>query len=202
VPRYILTVLLAGGLCVTAAGDDDPPTPPIIVKSAAAKKAEADYKTALAAAEQDFAAKVRLARAGLTKDLEKAKDAATKAGSLEDAVALRDRLKQLTDAAPPAPRKGPALARDKLGLEVADAVWSGSPNWGQFVLKSDGSVAYEKMADTTSRWGAVSDSVVCVADAGGNVSVLLFDKDRRAAKGFYLGMAGKASWEVTRVKSK
>ncbi|MBA4031475.1 MAG: hypothetical protein C0478_11395 [Planctomyces sp.] len=181
---------------------EPPPAPATKSTSAVVRKAEAEFKESLAAAEQEFSLKVRQCQSVLRAKLEKAKDAATKAGALDEAVALRDRISLLADSTQASQQKGPSQVRDKLGEEVADFVWTGSPNWGRFVLKADGTVQCEKMPDKITRWGPINEGSVCITEGDGHVSVLVFDMERRSVKAYYLGKLDKSGWTATRSNPK
>lgn len=198
--RLLICLSMVG--CIYFLGEtgavEPPPAQAAKSKSAVVRKAEAEFKESVAAAEQEFSTKIRQSQAVLKMKLEKAKDAATKAGDLEEAVVLRDRIASLADSTKTSPQKSPSQVRDKLGEEVANIVWTGSPNWGRFVLKTDGTVQCEKMPDKITRWGPINEGSVCITEGDGYVCVLRFDVERRSVKAYGLGKIDKSNWTATR----
>jgi hypothetical protein len=187
-----MTLVLVGFQGLLA---DDAPSPEAL-KIPAVKKAETEYKTAVAALDKEYQAKLKVAQSQLKKELDKAKESSTKSGKLEEALAIRDRLKQLMDAQP-APVVKKDTAREKLAAEVVDRQWTGSPVWGKFVLKADGSAGFEKLPLKQATWAVVAADAVTMFDTNGDVDLLIFDKERATVKGFYFGRARQAMWEGT-----
>ncbi len=174
-------------------------------QSAAALKAESDYQDALAAAEKEYFAKAKVAQARFLKELEKAKDAATKAKDLDAAVAIRNRLTELEEfpaAAPERKRTPQALAREKLSQQIVNATWGGSPNWGRFILKIDGTLTLENTVDGSKvmHWIPVDTDTICSVHPGGFIDLLQFDADRKTVKAFHVGRFGNPSWQASRQK--
>lgn len=198
-PHILVLILIVGisALMNAGFGQDPDQGPPPSPKSPVVKKAEADYQEALSIAEKEYLQKVRQASTKLTKDLERAKDLATKNRDLDETVAIRDRIAEVAAATPAVPRVGPTLIRDKLGRELAETVWIGHQNWWRFVLKPDSTVQFVDRPDKTARWGPISDDLICIVHGDFTMDVLVFDADRRSVKGYYRGKTG-ISWEAQR----
>ena len=173
------------------------------VKSAQARKAEAEFQATIDAAEKEYLLKVKVGQTALLKELEIAKEAATKSADLEDAVAIRDRIAEvqaMTPSAPNVKRGSLKVARDKLSQTVSDVTWIGSPNFGQIVFKADGTLVTEKAGGF--RWTAVDGNMICAVSASGGVDLYVFDEKRQKVKAFAIGNPGNPAWEASRQNQK
>ena len=171
-------------------------------QSAAALKAESDYQDALAAAGKEYLGKAKVAQAKLLNELEKAKDAATKANDLDGAVAIRNRiidLGELPAAAPQLKRTAEMLVREKLSQEVVNATWVGSPNFGRFVFKADGTLSRDKNGAKVMHWVAVDGNTLCTV-VDGFIALFQFDADRKTVKAFHIGRIKDPVWQASRQK--
>jgi len=128
---FILPVILLAGSLV-AFGQ----TPKSAIKSPQAVNAIATYEAAEKKAKADYEKAVSTARAAAIKQLEAAMAVATKAGNLDEAVAIRDKITEL--------KAEEDVKQGKLFIPVADmsGTWREQSGWA-WILTADGKFTSE-----------------------------------------------------------
>ena len=175
------------GSAAQAHGQGQRPGAPRKFSSEAANAAEAEYRREVAEADATRKERLDRARAKLTPVLEAAKGAASRSENLDEAVALRDRIKELSQEPAPAEVGPERRARRDLAEAIQDTVWLGSPH-GPVTFGRDGLIRTGNKALRPWRWEAVDRNTVVARFEAGNIDVFFFDLPRGVVEAYHLGV--------------
>jgi hypothetical protein len=148
-------------------------------KTRQARDAMATYAGAAERLGREYQEKLSVARKTCLAGLTTAKEVATRAGNLDEAIRIRDTIAKLQAEAPAAPAadggRGPLVtARENLTRQLAGTVWEPGVGKG-FRLNADGTVTGGDRAGPAS-WAALDGSVVAVRWPDGWVHTYAFDE--------------------------
>jgi hypothetical protein len=176
--RFFVGFVSFGFLASVCLFAQEPESPAPKFKTEAARAAEVAYLKAVGDAEQDYAEQVAKARKTLIASLEEAKTAASKGGKLDEAVAIRDRQKEMAEASAATPRSR-RPQETALRNRLAGSVWKWDPGDAAqaITLRPDGTINMTWQPTAKGFWHVNPDlTVTIIADKqmGGLMS---FNKD-------------------------
>lgn len=196
ISTLIAIVLLAGLISLSIAGDDANTSQ---YKSRTALGAEAQFRAALSEAEAEFARKQRDAQQKLKAGLTKAMDEATKAGDLDDALKIRERIREIEAGELDAKKTGVDRNDDRARLyrRIVNSDWSGKGVWSAFRFNANGTVVRQGNLVKDHYWAAVDSRRLVTIWPDGAVDMFELDDAGKSFSAYAVGRIGKPSFTAT-----
>jgi hypothetical protein len=173
----VFTIGLTAQAVFAAAATADPAGE---FKTWAARDAMTTYSAATNKAAREYQDKLAIARKACIASLNAAKDDATKAANLDEAVRIRDTVTRLQNeaaavGAAAAPKAAPLAGRERLAARLAGTAWdtAGKP----YRFNADGTMTVGVPNSAPWQWAAIGDHEVVVRRADGWTERYTFDDD-------------------------
>lgn len=167
-------------------------------KSRLARDAAAKYAATVERLNQEHQEKLTAARKSYAAALTAARDEATRAANLDEAVRLRDAIADLQKEAPaPARQDGPAAAQAALARQLAGTTWDDDGKQTRF--NADGTVTRPDAKEKVT-WAAINGNTVVMRHGERWTVALTFDEGFKTFSLTEYGF-GTKKWTGKRVPS-